>query len=287
MTMRTSVTAKLGRYFVTIGPAIAIAGACNGDEPSTAQLHTGGASGSGGASGASGALPTGGSGGGGAGTGGSGAQGGTSGAPSGGNAGSGGAGDGGEAGDEGGMGGMGGTPDGDCGDPNGEGVVVFEDVSENTTWSCPKYTLTRPIFVRSAGSERTTLTIAAGVTVVGVQGDLDAARLPGALIVTRSGRLSAVGTASAPIVFGSARPAGMRAPGDWGGVVLLGRAPTNVPANFENSGNVAGEMFIEGLPRTELATYGRPTDGGGEGGAGGMGGDSEEGMDWDCGRLEY
>jgi hypothetical protein len=40
-------------------------------------------------------------------------------------------------------------------------------------------------------------------------------------------RLIADGKRDAPIVFTSARPRAERAPGDWGGLILLGRAPTN------------------------------------------------------------
>jgi hypothetical protein len=185
---------------------------------------------------------------------------------------------------------------------------VYDDVDVDTTWECPVYTLTRPIFVRSSTAERTRLRILPGVTVRGVKGDLEAAKFPGALIVTRTGRLEAIGTAELPVVFTSAQPAGERAPGDWGGVALLGRAPTNVPANFEGSGNVAGEMYIEGLAKSELVLYGAPFStpsgaggegggGAGEGGAAGSGaGEGGEGSGpaassgdpaYDCGVLEY
>jgi hypothetical protein len=39
-----------------------------------------------------------------------------------------------------------------------------------------------------------------------------------------------VGTSSNPVVFTSAQPSGTRASGDWGGIVLIGNAPTNQPA---------------------------------------------------------
>lgn len=145
-----------------------------------------------------------------------------------------------------------------CGDPCGEGVVVTEDVEVNTVWDCPLYTLPAPVFVRGSGADHTELVIAPGTVIRGRAGDVSAGRLPGALIVTRSARLEARGTRLEPIVFTSARPLGERAPGDWGGVVLLGRAPTNVPSNFENSGNLSGEMFVEGLPRSADTTYGAP-----------------------------
>lgn len=49
----------------------------------------------------------------------------------------------------------------------------------------------------------------------------------GALIVERNSQLIADGTAAKPIVFTSGRPVGQRNPGDWGGIILLGNAPTN------------------------------------------------------------
>ncbi len=61
-----------------------------------------------------------------------------------------------------------------------------------------------------------------------------------ALIAERGGKLTAKGTASAPIVFTSSSAPGQRRPGDWGGVILCGKARNN-----------AGEMQIEGGPRTK------------------------------------
>ena len=71
-----------------------------------------------------------------------------------------------------------------------------------------------------------------GVTVLGETG--------AALVVTRDASIHARGTASAPIVFTSARPEGTRASGDWGGVVLLGNAPVN-----------RGQANVEGIPRDD------------------------------------
>lgn len=60
------------------------------------------------------------------------------------------------------------------------------------------------------------------------------------LIVERGGKLNAAGTATAPIVFTSAQAKGSRKPGDWGGVILCGKAKNN-----------QAEMQIEGGPRTK------------------------------------
>jgi hypothetical protein len=49
----------------------------------------------------------------------------------------------------------------------------------------------------------------------------------GALCIERGAQIVAEGTTTKPIIFTSGRPAGERTPGDWGGIVILGRAKTN------------------------------------------------------------
>ncbi|MCC6524083.1 MAG: T9SS C-terminal target domain-containing protein [Polyangiaceae bacterium] len=84
-----------------------------------------------------------------------------------------------------------------------------------------------------------TLTIEAGTTVLGDKASM------GTLVIEQGGSIVADGTASEPIVFTSALPAGQRAPGDWGGLVVLGRAPINEPG---------GTASVEGFTTAE--TYG-------------------------------
>ena len=49
----------------------------------------------------------------------------------------------------------------------------------------------------------------------------------GALCIERGAQIIAEGTATKPIVFTSGRANGEKQPGDWGGIVILGRAKTN------------------------------------------------------------
>jgi hypothetical protein len=200
------------------------------------------------------------------------------------------------------AGGVGGSSEAsaECGDPRKDGVVIYQDIVSETTWACPVYTLTQPIYVHSSSDEPVVLHIEPGVTVRGVKG-AEPVKLPGALIVTRSGRLDAVGTKERPIVFTTSLPAAERAPGSWGGLMLLGRAPVNAPENFETSGKPAGEAYAEALARTELGLYGWSGGGDGEGGAGGNGaggaggaggasgasGESADYSSWSCGTLKY
>ncbi len=52
----------------------------------------------------------------------------------------------------------------------------------------------------------------------------------GTLIVQMGGQIFAEGTRENPIVMTSENPPGLREPGDWGGLVVCGRAPNNVTA---------------------------------------------------------
>ncbi len=49
----------------------------------------------------------------------------------------------------------------------------------------------------------------------------------GALCIERGAQIIAEGTPTKPIVFTSGKPDGQKAPGDWGGIVILGMAKTN------------------------------------------------------------
>lgn len=66
-----------------------------------------------------------------------------------------------------------------------------------------------------------TLTIEAGTTIKSDNTE------KGALCIERGGKIQANGTADKPIVMTSGQAAGARNPGDWGGLVILGNAPTN------------------------------------------------------------
>jgi len=52
-------------------------------------------------------------------------------------------------------------------------------------------------------------------------------RTKGTLVVVPGGKIFAEGTRTQPIVFTSRMKPGERAPGDWGGIILVGRGPLN------------------------------------------------------------
>jgi len=54
----------------------------------------------------------------------------------------------------------------------------------------------------------------------------------GTLIIDRGAQIIADGTREAPIVFTSDQPVGGRARGDWGGLIINGRAPLNLPGGI-------------------------------------------------------
>jgi len=98
-------------------------------------------------------------------------------------------------------------------------MVVTGEINGTESWTNNFYYVLRgAVFV----SEGATLNIQAGTRVIGEAGSV------GTLIVLRGGRLNAIGTREAPIVFTSDQPIGTRSRGDWGGIILNGRAPVNL-----------------------------------------------------------
>ena len=99
-------------------------------------------------------------------------------------------------------------------------IVVSGSITANTTWTNNNiYLLQGFVFVESGA----TLTIQPGTIIKGDQAS------KGTLTIKQGARIDARGTAAQPIVFTSNQPAGSRARGDWGGVIIAGRATQNIP----------------------------------------------------------
>lgn len=99
-----------------------------------------------------------------------------------------------------------------------ENTTLQGTLTENKTLTADKkWTLKGYVYV----ADKVTLTIEPGTVIVGHD------TVKAALCIERGGKLIAEGTAAKPIVFTSGKAAGSRAPGDWGGIVLLGKAKTN------------------------------------------------------------
>jgi hypothetical protein len=105
-----------------------------------------------------------------------------------------------------------------------------------------------------------TLTIPAGTRVLGGIASTATGNTGGALFVYKGARLVVQGTAANPVVFTSSRPVGQRAAGDWGGIVIVGRATSNrngTAVLTESPGPVVNET--DGSGGTQQA-YSQGTD---------------------------
>ncbi len=110
---------------------------------------------------------------------------------------------------------------------NGDQEFVFKGTQ---TLAKGTYTLKGWVYI----ADGATLTIEPGTIIKGDK------QTKAALIVERGGKLIAEGNAKEPIIFTSEEKAGSRRPGDWGGLIVCGKAKNNQT-----------EMQIEGGPRTK------------------------------------
>ena len=120
-------------------------------------------------------------------------------------------------------------------------VNVSGEITANTTWTNSNvYFMQGFVYVKN----NATLTIEPGTIIKGDKGT------KGTLIITRGAKIIADGTPQLPIVFTSNQPAGERTYGDWGGLIICGKAPVNKPGSQgEIEGgvnNAAGDAFYGG-----------------------------------------
>lgn len=96
--------------------------------------------------------------------------------------------------------------------------VMSGSITSNTTWTNDSnYLMVGMVSVEDGA----TLTIEAGTVIFGDFNTI------GFLNVQRGGKLIAIGTADAPIILTSDRQPGQMAPGDFGGLLMSGRAVAN------------------------------------------------------------
>ncbi|MBX3229500.1 MAG: hypothetical protein KIT84_17220 [Labilithrix sp.] len=114
--------------------------------------------------------------------------------------------------------------------------TIDADVTMSRTLDNKKNWLLKNTVYVKAGQ---TLTIEKGTTIFGDN------QTKAILVIEPGAKLLAEGTAEEPIVFTSQAPEGEKRAGDWGGVVLLGKAPINVPG---------GKGNIEGILKTVAGT---------------------------------
>ena len=120
-------------------------------------------------------------------------------------------------------------------------IIDVQGVIEgNVTWTKDKiyrlkgYVRVGEEAVSGTITKKGQLTIQAGTIIIGDKAT------KGTLIVQRESKLIAEGTAAEPIIFTSAEGIGSRSPGDWGGVVICGKAPNNLTGVAELEGGYKG-----------------------------------------------
>ena len=120
-------------------------------------------------------------------------------------------------------------------------VEVASTIFANQTWTKDKIYLLRGLVYIAADY---TLTIEPGTVIRGAGPEQDplGQNRAGTLIIERRAKIIAQGTASQPIVFTSAKPAGQRGFSDWGGLVLVGRGPVNKLGTTPNPGGIRGTV---------------------------------------------
>jgi len=113
----------------------------------------------------------------------------------------------------------------DCSSPTD---FVGPITADTTLTADTCYLMKGLVFVESGA----TLTIEPGTTIMGETVS------QGTLVIKPGAKIMAEGTADKPILFTSQSPKGQRAAGDWGGVILLGKAPVNL---------TGGQGAVEGI----------------------------------------
>ncbi|MES2648763.1 MAG: hypothetical protein V4717_17940 [Bacteroidota bacterium] len=119
-----------------------------------------------------------------------------------------------------------------------DSVIQTDITTSITLQSFKQYLLKGIVHVKNGA----TLTIQPGCIIRG-----DKTVPNSSLIITKGSKIRAAGTQSKPIIFTSNQPAGARAAGDWGGLVILGKGRLN---------SDAGTAYLFGLPENPDNEFG-------------------------------
>lgn len=124
--------------------------------------------------------------------------------------------------------------DGTCEYKKGS-ILVEGEITDTTIWYRDYYYILRGnVYVRSGAQLR----IDTGVVVFGEKAS------NGTLIVQKGAQILAEGTTETPVIFTSDQDPGSRSPGDWGGIIICGNAPTNL--------NAGSGGLVNNIPGTEF-----------------------------------
>lgn len=122
-------------------------------------------------------------------------------------------------------------------------VILQGNITTNTTLEASKrYLIRGKVYVQAPA----TLTIPAGTVLFGEKDT------QGALIINRGAKIDAKGTAANPIIMTSQAPKGYRNRGDWGGLIILGKA-------YNSNGATTTIEGISGETGSENGVYGPGT----------------------------
>ncbi|WP_343608381.1 hypothetical protein [Chryseobacterium oranimense] len=121
---------------------------------------------------------------------------------------------------------------------------VSGDITTNTTWS-GVVEINGIVTVKNGA----TLTIQPGTFIKAKPNTTNTAT--GVLVISKTGKINAAGTESQPIIFTSYKLLDgnedtTAAPGDFGGVIILGDAPTNTPSTKTIEGLTGPDFFYGG-----------------------------------------
>lgn len=130
---------------------------------------------------------------------------------------------------------------GDTSTTNGQTIFLSGNYTQDLTLDPAKtYELNGPLIMTSG----TTLTIPAGMTLKALASGASVY-----IAISQGAKIDAQGTASQPIVITS--NATSPAPGDWGGLILLGKAPVNSVAAGATSTSEIGSLPYGGTDKTD------------------------------------
>jgi hypothetical protein len=133
---------------------------------------------------------------------------------------------------------------------NAAADITTDITASRTLYADTVYTLKGFIHVANGA----TLTIQPGTKI---QGDYNT--LASSLFIMRGAKIQAVGTAAQPIQFTSSRPIGNRQPGDWGGLLIVGNAPSSRSGNVIVEGTGTDGTQVVGGKNYEVTYSGGTT----------------------------
>lgn len=130
--------------------------------------------------------------------------------------------------------------------PASGAIELSGNLSTQTLDASKKYILKGQVFV----NDGQVLTIPAGTVIIGDKGT------KGLLVINVGGKIMAEGTATNPIIFTSERAVGERDKGDWGGIIILGRANCN-----QNAPSIEGVSPSVAFGSFQTTTYNTESSG--------------------------